>query len=314
MSDTPDITARSWIMLFALAIVWGSTFMVMELALRGITPMWLAAGRIGFAAVLAGAVWAVRGGKLFLTDARDWPALFIATSLTTAIPFMLLCWGLEYVTSGFAGISMAAVVLMVLPLAHFFVPGEKMTTRRTIGFVIGFAGILVLVGPGAFASSGEALELWGRLACLGAAACYAISSIVVRRLPPIDPVGLTAATFILGCIIVIPVALITEGLPPAADGITLFWVVLLGMLPTAAANLLRIVIIRSAGPVFMGLVNYQVPILSIILGAIVLNEPFPPSLKWALVLILAGMGLSQYGALTRLFTGAKRRSEPLPKG
>jgi drug/metabolite transporter (DMT)-like permease len=301
MTDAPEISSRSWIMLCLLGVVWGSTFLVMELALRGISPMWLAAGRIGFAALLSGGVWVALGCKLFLTEERDWVALFFATSLSTAIPFMLLAWGLQFVTSGFAGISMAAVVLMVLPMAHFFVPGEQMTRRRTIGFLIGFAGIIVLIGPGAFASSGEKMELWGRLCCLGAATCYAVTSIVVRRLPPVDPMGLTAVTFILGSAIVIPVALIAEGLPPHTDGITLFWVVLLGVLPTAAANFLRFVIIRTAGPVFLGLVNYMVPVVSVIMGAWILSEPVPHSLKWAMLLILTGMGLSQYGALTRLF-------------
>ncbi|MCB1334962.1 MAG: DMT family transporter [Roseivivax sp.] len=297
-----QITARSWAQIAALGLVWGATFLVMELALRGLSPLWLASGRIGFAALLTVAVWLWRGPRLFTTEARDWPALLLAATLTTAVPFMLLAWGLQHVTSGFAGVSMAAVVLIVLPLAHFLVPGEKMTLRRTLGFLIGFAGIVVLIGPGALSSSGAEAELLGRLACLGAAACYAISSITVRRLPPVDPVGLTAATFLLGCVIVIPAARLVEGPLPPVDGTTLFYVVLLGMVPTAAANLLRILVIRSAGPVFMGLVNYIVPVVSVVLGALILGEPLPPTLLGAMILILAGMGLSQYGALRRLFS------------
>lgn len=80
----------------------------------------------------------------------------------------------------------------------------------------------------------------------------------------------------------------------------------LGLVPTAAANFLRVLVVRSAGPVFMSLVNYQVPVWSVCLGALILNEPLPPSLIWSLALILCGVALSQYGAFRRLF--AHRRT------
>ncbi len=196
---------------------------------------------------------------------------------------------------------MAAVALIVLPLAHVMVPGERMTLRRTVGFVIGFIGVLVLIGPGAFASSGQSMEGYGRLACLGAAGCYAISSILMRRLPPIDPAGLATATVFFGSLLTVPIAFAAHGVPevPGTRGLVL--IAALGLVPTAAANLLRIVVIRTAGPVFMSLTNYQVPLWSVFLGVLFLNEPLHASLLVALVLILVGVALSQYGALKRLF-------------
>jgi drug/metabolite transporter (DMT)-like permease len=101
--------------------------------------------------------------------------------------------------------------------------------------------------------------------------------------------------------IVIPIALIVEGPPPLPDTKTLFVIAFLGLIPTAAANFLRTLVIRSAGPVFMSITNYQVPIWSVVLGAILLGEPLPASLIWAMLLILSGVGLSQYGAFRRLF-------------
>lgn len=298
---TPTITRASWLMILVLGLTWGATFMVIEIALRGITPFWLAAARIGFAAALMTVVWLARGGRLFLDDARDWPAMVVIGALSSAVPFMLLSWGQQYTTSGFAGVSMAAVALMVLPLAHFLVPGERMTLRRTAGFVIGFAGVVVLIGGQAFSSTGAALESYGRLACLGTAGCYALSSVWMRRLPAVDPIGLATVLLIIGAAMVIPAALIVEGPPPPVDGQTLAVLALLGLVPTAAANILRVVVIRSAGPTFMSLTNYVVPVCSVVLGALVLSEPLPPSLLWALALILAGVFLSQWGALRRLF-------------
>lgn len=275
--------------------------MVQKLALDHVAPFWVAAGRISFAAFITVLIWQLRGRRMFTEGRADWGRLVFVSIFSAAVPFMLLAWAQQFVASGFVGVSMAAVALIVLPLAHFLVPGERMTWRRLTGFCIGFAGVLVLIGPAAFVSSGSDLELAGRLACLGAASCYAISSIVMRRLPPIDPVGLSAATLVFGMLVVVPMALINHGWPPLPPLEGLLLVALLGLIPTAGANLLRVVVIRTAGPVFMSLTNYMVPLWSVSLGVMFLGEPLHASLFWAILLILGGVALSQYGALRRLF-------------
>ena len=100
---------------------------------------------------------------------------------SNALPFTLLAWGQRQVTSGFAGITMAVVPLLVLPLAHVFVPGERLTPRKAAGFAIGFAGVVVLIGTGG-TEPGDAPAL-ARLACVAASACYAIGAIVTRLAP-----------------------------------------------------------------------------------------------------------------------------------
>ena len=111
-----------------------------------------------------------------------------------------------------------------------------------------------------------------------------------------------ALRVLIGMCIVIPMALLKHGMPPlpATEGI--FFVMLLGLVPTAGANLLRNLVIRSAGPVFMSLTNYRVPLWAVLLGVVFLGEPVQPSLLWAALLILSGLGLSQFGALKRLFS------------
>ncbi|APX11112.1 DMT family transporter [Tateyamaria omphalii] len=303
MTANPKITGANWLMVATLGFTWGGTFLVTEIALRGITPFWLAAGRICFAAVLMVAIWQASGGKLFKSPmiSSTWTALIAIGAFSSAIPFMLLAWGQQYVTSGFAGVSMASVALIVLPLAHVFVPGEHMTRRRTLGFIIGFVGVCILIGGQAFEASGAQLETAGRIACVSAACCYGISSILMRRLPPVDPVDLSTVLLLIAACITLPVAWIVEGPPPLPDTDTLIVIACLGLIPTAAANMLRVLVIRSAGPVFMSITNYQVPAWSVVMGALILNEPLPPSLLSAMLLILGGVGLSQYGALRRLF-------------
>ena len=209
--------------------------------------------------------------------------------------------GAKYVTSGFAGVSMAAVALIVLPLAHLTVPGEQMTPRKTAGFLIGFVGVVILIGAQAFESTGAAFETAGRIACVLAASCYAVGSIMLRRLPAAHPIGLATVLLIIGATISIPVALAVEGPPPMPSPQILAVLAFLGLIPTAGANFLRVLVVRSAGPVFMSLVNYQVPVWSVVLGGLILGEALPKSLLLAMSLILIGVGLSQYGALQRLF-------------
>ncbi len=290
-------------MVATLGFTWGGTFLVTELALEHWTPFWLAAGRILFGAVTMLGIWRLMGLRLFHSPPKPttWVSLVAIGGFSTGIPFMLLAWGQQHVTAGFAGVSMASVALIVLPMAHVFVPGERMTLRRSIGFVIGFAGVCVLIGGQAFDTTGSELEWAGRLACVAAASCYGVSSVLMRRLPPVEPVGLATMLLVVAALIVVPTAVIQEGAPalPGMSG----WIIIaiLGLIPTAAANLLRVMVIRSAGPVFMSLTNYQVPIWSVLLGAYFLSEPLPSSLLLAMVLILAGVAISQLGALRRLF-------------
>ncbi|MEO9572515.1 MAG: DMT family transporter [Tateyamaria sp.] len=303
MTDSPNITWVSWLMVATLGLTWGATFLVTEVALEGITPFWLAAFRVAFAALLMVPVWQMRGGTLFASPPPSSTRLTLLAigGFSTAIPFMLLAWGQQYVTGGFAGVSMASVALIVLPLAHVFIPGERLTWRRSAGFAIGFVGVCVLIGAQAFESSGATLETAGRVACVSAACCYGISSVLMRRLPAIDPIGLSTIILIIAALITVPLALINEGPPPLPDAKTLLVIGFLGLIPTAAANMLRVLVIRSAGPVFMSLTNYQVPVWSVLMGVWLLGEPLPASLLLALALILIGVGLSQFGALRRLF-------------
>ncbi|MEQ6247472.1 DMT family transporter [Sulfitobacter sp. HNIBRBA3233] len=304
MTDTPSITPASWLMVAVLGLTWGGTFLVTEIALTEMPPFWIAAARVGFGAALMAVVWTAMGYPLFTErpDRGSLVTLAIIGLLSSALPFALLAWGQQYVTSGFAGVSMAAIALIVLPLAHFTLPGERMTLRKLVGFLVGFAGVVILIGVQAFDSTGAAFEGLGRIACVGAASCYAVGSILLRRLPAAHPIGLASVLLLVGACYSIPLALIVEGPPPLPSTEILVVLVFLGLVPTAGANFLRVLVVRGAGPVFMSLVNYQVPLWSVLLGALILGEPLPSALLLAMALILAGVAISQIRALLGLFT------------
>lgn len=300
-----EISALNWLRIGALGMIWGASFMFVSVALTGAGPFFVAAVRIVLGAGFLLCLLQIKGRKLPpLRDAegrRIWQFALVMALFSNVFPFILLSWAQQSVASGFAGVCMAAVPLLILPLAHFLVPGERMSLRRLMGFVIGTVGVVVLIGPDAFTSTGKDLESLARLACLGAAGGYAIGSIATRLSPEVDRLSLSALVLMLAAGIIVPLALIVEGWPTALNMKSLLALLYLGVLPTGVAQLLLVQVNREAGPSFFSLVNYMVPVWSVILGALVLSEALPPSLLAAMTLILIGVGMSQWGALRRVF-------------
>lgn len=273
--------------------------MVVSIALRGYGPLTVACARTTLGAIALLSLMRVMNRPLPNFDARMFKYLFVIGILNTAVPFALLSWGQQYVASAFAGISMAALPLFVLPLAHIFTD-EKLSTRNMIGVGLGFTGAVVLIGPSVL-KIGTGMAPLGQIACIMATISYAISSIMTRRCPPIDSITMAALLLLVGATALIPAMLIFEGIPQIADRTSTIAIIFLGFVPTAFAALLRVTTIRSAGAVFMTLVNYQVPVWSMIFGTVVLSEVLPLRFFAALALIMIGLLISQWNSLKRIF-------------
>jgi len=282
-------TRSDWLSVLFLGVVWGGTFMVVSFALRGYGPITVATARVVLGAVALVALAIALGRPMPGRDLRLWAHLIPIGLLSSALPFSLLSWGQSYVPSAFAGLSMAAVPLFVLPLAYIFA-GETLTKNKAMGFGLGFIGTLILLGPDIL--TGGALVL-PRLACIAAALCYACASVLTRRCPKVDPITLAALSLTIGAAPLIPIMLLTEGMPVWQGGIPGTAIIVLGLVPTALAALLRVSVIRSAGSGFMTLTSYQVPVWSVIFGVVILGEALPLRFFAALLLILIGLLLSQ---------------------
>lgn len=292
-------TPTNWVFLLLLGVIWGASFMATKLAIGDFGPMTVTAARLSIAAIILVAASYVRGTGLPDITSREGRIVWIYCIglgvFTNAVPFSLLNWAQLRVTSGFAGVTMAAVPLLVLPLAHLLVPGEQMTVRKVLGFIIGFTGVFVLIGPGTFLqTSGDTMEPWARIACLGAAVCYASGTIMLRLNPAKSLISFAAGGLSVAALAMTPTALYFEGLPDIHFNTSLLAVAYLGILPTAVSTLLLVHIVKSAGPSFMSLVNYQVPVWAVVFGIFLLDEDLPPSFISALVLILSGLAVSQY--------------------
>ncbi|MGH1414333.1 MAG: DMT family transporter [Pelagimonas sp.] len=297
MIDTA--TRTDWLSICILALVWGSAFMFMSVALEGYGPITVATARTSLGALVLLIAMPLAGQGLPAPQPGLWRSIITLGLLSTAVPFLLLSWGLQHVPSSFGGLAMATIPLMVLVLAHFW-GDERMILRRAVGVVVGFCGALVLIGPGVL-ELGQSTAPLAQLACLAAAFCYSVSSILTRNCPPVAPLTLTALTMAVGAVVLIPLMLWIEGVPDWQGIRPGGAILMLGLMQTAAMNLLRIRVIKSAGSVFMTLVNYQVPIWAMIYGAFLLGEELPWQFFVALVLILSGMALGQWRSLIGIF-------------
>jgi drug/metabolite transporter (DMT)-like permease len=282
-------------MLLALAIIWGTSFLFTKIAVGGLPPDWVVAGRLIMAALLLlplAWILAVRptgGGRL-------WIFYFLISIFGNILPFSLITWGQTYIDSGLAGILMAVMPLATLGLAHFLVPGERLTPYRAAGFVLGFLGVMVLMGPDALAdlTNGQG-HLLPMLAVLGGAISYAVSSILARLRPPSDALFSAASTTSLSSLMMVTILGATGGFQALAvpGSSSLVAVILLGVFATAIATILYFRLVKSAGPSFTSQLNYLIPLWAVGVGMIFLGEEPQANHLYALGLILSGLLVTQ---------------------
>lgn len=288
-------TLRDWGLLAVLVALWGSNFMFIKLGVAAVPPATLVAARLLIGAVILVAV--VRAlGYTFPPVGRAWTPYLVLAVVGNCMPFWFITWGQKSMDSALAGILMAIMPLTTLLLAHFFVAGEAMTRHRVAGFVLGFLGIVALIGPAALAGlGGSTLEILAQLSVLAGALCYAANGVIIRVALKGEVMVASAAIIAIAAMVSVPVALAVDQpwrLDPGWTAISiLLWI---GIGPTAVATLVHLKLIASAGPTFMSLINYCIPVVALLIGVALLGEEPGANAYSGLVLILAGIALSQF--------------------
>lgn len=209
-------------------------------------------------------------------------------------PFYLIAWGQQEIDSGMAGVLMAVMPLVTMVLAHFFVPGERLNLFKLSGFVLGITGVMILLGP-TMDGGGEVLR---GLAVLSAAVCYAVNTILARRLPHFNPLVAAAGVLVAASLIIVPVWAIQE---LAVQEISfsrnsMLALVWLGVAPTGLATIVYFAVIGRAGPSFLSNINYLIPVVAFFTGVWVLSEPMTVTSLFSLAIILTGIALTRYRA------------------
>lgn len=294
-----------WVALLALTVLWGTAFLFNELALASFPPSVLVFGRILIATAFLLAYLRANGTALPPLG-RAWIPMLVLALFGNMLPFQLIAWAQQHIDSSLAGILMAVMPLFVLTLAHFFLPGSRLTPYRVAGFCVGFAGVVVIIGPEALGGLRNNASLWGAVAVLGAALSYSVSSIYARRLGAMDPVQLAAGMLLAASLLAFPGAAfeVSAVAPPGATAIVAMAV--LGLLSTGLATLIYFRLVQGPGPAFLSTVNYLVPAWAVGAGALFLDESVSPLVYAGMLLILSGIALSELGPrITGLFRGAR---------
>ncbi|HEX9568178.1 MAG TPA: EamA family transporter [Rhodospirillales bacterium] len=277
--------------LFLLSLIWSSSFMTIKVGVGSIPPVTLAACRVVVAAVVLYGFVRVQGAAL-PRGARFWTYCVLIGIIGNGLPFTLINWGEEHVDSGLAAILMSIMPLATVVLAHFFADGERMTRGKLIGVVIGFCGVIILVGPEALKGLGG--DAWRQLAVAAGAFSYGVAMILARNMPPAPLIARSAAVMIVASVIMAPLALAIDApwrLRP--DDAAIAAALYLGLFPTAFATIIFFYLVQTAGPSMVALVNYLIPVLGVGWGAVVLDEQVTAEAVAALVVILAGIAIAQ---------------------
>lgn len=292
MPRAPNI--GDWLQLFALTAMWGSAFLLNEVALNSMPPSIIVGGRIFIATVLMVGYLRLTGDSLPRTG-RAWGPMLVLALLGNVVPFHLIAWAQLHLESSVVGVLMAVMPLFVLTLAHFLVPGARLTPYRAFGFVAGFSGVVVIIGPDFSRGVDSNLAFWSAVAALGAALSYSISTIYARRLGAGNPVRRSAGMLIMASALSLPVAFVDLQTVTSVSAAAAFALLLLGLFTTGIATLLYFRIVQGPGPAFLSLVNYLVPGWAVVAGATLLDETVSPSIIVGLLLILFGVAFSEVG-------------------
>ncbi len=220
--------------LIFVGAIWGGAFIFIAIALGDFGPISIASWRVSLGAVvLLGIALAI--GQKFPRGWHEWRKIVFVGCLNSAIPFFLISWGQQFISSAESALLMAMGTFFALIVSHFTSVDERINLPRALGVVVGFSGVLVLVFWDIQESGLGALP--GQIAVTLAGCSYAMSSIVSRRLTHLPMISTSAATMLSACLYMIPLAFLLEDpFPDNVSNSSLVALVYLGVIASAVAT------------------------------------------------------------------------------
>jgi len=280
---------KNLLLLMLLAAMWGPSFLFIKVAVGEIPPLTLVLGRVGVGATFL--LIALLAARRSLPRERTlWRRLAVLALLQNALPWVLLSWGEQYIDSALASILNGTTPIFTIILAHFLVPGDRMTAPKLLGVLLGFVGLFLLILPSL--AGGIQASTWGLIAVTVASASYGVAIVYgrnhVRGLPPLVA---PASQLSLATLYMLPIALIVDrpwqlaAPSPAAAGS----LVALGILGTGMAFIVYYRLLETASATYLSMVTYVIPIFGVILGVLVLGEQLTWHSLAGFALILLGV-------------------------
>lgn len=282
-----------WLLLLLLALLWGSSFLFMKIAVQALPVFTVVLGRIGIAALLvSGFVYARR--LRWPKTAKRWGQLILLGFLRAGLPISLFVWAGTQIDSNLSGILNSTTPLFTAIVAHALTQDEKLNGARITGILLGMAGVIMLIGISVLQGLGS--NVLGQLAILGATCSYGFSNVYGRRFKDM-PVAVSTAGLLFGAtVIILPLALVFDqpwtlhfSLQPTLA------VLVLAVVNTAIAFLVWLTLILRAGATHTAQVTFIIPFVSIVLGFLFLGEQIGWNALVGLGFILMGLAVSRRG-------------------
>lgn len=283
------MNGRDWLILLALAVIWGGAFFFIGISVRHVPPLTYVWLRLTIAAAAMWTYLRVSGRQAGLPR-EVWASIVVLAILNNALPFVLIGWGEEHIASGLAAILNATTPIWGVLVAHFLTHDERMSPRKITGVLLGFGGVVVMMGPALLSNLGTGAL--AQIACVVASLVYALAAVWARRFKKmgISPLAVTTGQLTAGGLVMLPMSLIvdrpwTHELPPLGA-----WAAItaLALLCTAFAYVLYFRLIETSGATNAMLVTLLVPPIAILLGSVFLRETLAPQ-------DFAGLGLIALG-------------------
>jgi drug/metabolite transporter (DMT)-like permease len=256
-------------LLIGLSAIWGASYPLIKIAVAEIPPLTLAALRITIAATLLNSIVSLRGVTCVALRRVRWRTIVGIAFWGYALPYSLLAWSEQHISSG-----EAAILLATIPLLTVFRRGfafDRSSYHWLLALLPGFCGILVLVGPGALVGNGSTIG--GTMVAFAASASFARALLMTARLPPSSPMALAASLLSCAAVLLWPLSLVIERpwlLAPTVESVAA--ALFLGSVGTALALTIYLKLIAVAGAPFAALNNYLAPVSALAIGSMMLSE------------------------------------------
>ncbi|WP_405402829.1 DMT family transporter [Paracoccus sp. Ld10] len=286
---TTRMSASDWGLLLLLSLIWGGSFFLIAVIVGHLPVLWVVTLRVMIAATV---LWAIvlATGRALPRGAGLWGAFLVMGVVNNAIPFGLIVWAQGSIPAGLASILNATTPLFTVLVSTLVLADERAGLMRLAGVALGLGGVAVMIGVDELAGHGHGLL--PQLAMLGAAISYACAAAFGRRFRTrgVDPL-VTAAGMVTGSsVVLLPLAMLRDGLPPAAPAQVWLALALLGVVCTGLAYVLFFRILGRAGATNISLVTFLVPVSAILLGWLFLDEVL--GLPQVLGMAVIGAGLA----------------------
>lgn len=283
---------RSHLMLniFLLALLWGPSFLCIKISVAEIPPVTLVALRILLSALLLVSI--LKFKKIAIPrDFTLWKQSFFMGIVASSVPFILFCISLEHIDSILSSLINGTTPITTVLLANYFLKDEKFTFNRLAGVCLGFSGFLILFLPSILEGTLSS-DCFGMLCSLGASFCYAIGMVYARKniVAPKEPLILPTLQLLTSLLYLIPLSLLID--PPvhfATVSLTSYAAIAtMAFFGTSFAFIVYYRILMNYGATALSTVTYILPLFSITLGVIFLEEQLSLRFCLATLLILLG--------------------------